>query len=100
VQVLKKTGDYISSMQQKIAKHQEEIQDLKSQNLQLEVSLLTHQFSISFLFASILLASRVRTSSLRSAFLLISLYLFSHCKHFIGLKSQNLQLEVSLPKNR
>jgi len=38
-QVLKKTGDYISSMQQKIAKHQEEIQDLKSQNLQLEAQI-------------------------------------------------------------
>jgi cell division protein FtsB len=37
LQVLKKTGDYISQMQQKIAKHQEEIQDLKNQNTQLEV---------------------------------------------------------------
>lgn len=38
-QVLKKTGDYISTMQQKIAKHQEEIQDLKNQNLQLEAQI-------------------------------------------------------------
>jgi hypothetical protein len=67
VQVLKKTGDYISSMQQKIAKHQEEIQDLKSQNLQLEVSLSkidSSSDSLSYsLQACILLASRVRTSS-------------------------------------
>jgi hypothetical protein len=66
VQVLKKTGDYISSMQQKIAKHQEEIQDLKSQNLQLEVSLPKNRFILGFFllfFASILLASRARPSS-------------------------------------
>jgi len=35
-QVLKKTGDYISSMQQKIAKHQSEINELKNQNTELE----------------------------------------------------------------
>ena len=35
--VLKKTGDYISQMQQKISKHQTEISDLKTQNAELEV---------------------------------------------------------------
>ena len=35
--MLKKTGDYISSMQQKIAKHQSEINELKNQNTELEV---------------------------------------------------------------
>ena len=42
VQVLKKTGDYISQMQNKIAKHQTEIEDLKKQNAQLEVK--TNEF--------------------------------------------------------
>jgi hypothetical protein len=46
--VLKKTGDYIASMQQKIAKHQEEIQDLKSQNSQLEVSSRAFSYSSSW----------------------------------------------------
>jgi len=35
-QVLKKAGDYISSMQNKVAKHQTEIEDLKKQNAQIE----------------------------------------------------------------
>eukprot|EP00088_Acartia_fossae_P000734 TRINITY_DN10294_c0_g2_i1.p1 TRINITY_DN10294_c0_g2~~TRINITY_DN10294_c0_g2_i1.p1 ORF type:complete len:264 (+),score=87.65 TRINITY_DN10294_c0_g2_i1:82-873(+) len=38
-QVLKKTGDYISQMQNKIAKHQTEIEDLKKQNAQLETQI-------------------------------------------------------------
>jgi Max protein len=38
-QVLKKTGDYISQMQNKIAKHQTEIEDLRKQNSQLEVQI-------------------------------------------------------------
>jgi len=38
-QVLKKTGDYISQMQNKIAKHQTEIEDLKKQNAQLEAQI-------------------------------------------------------------
>jgi len=38
-QVLKKTGDYISQMQNKIAKHQTEIEDLKKQNSQLEMQI-------------------------------------------------------------
>jgi len=38
-QVLKKTGDYISQMQVKIAKHQTEINDLKETNAQLEAQI-------------------------------------------------------------
>jgi len=38
-QVLKKTGDYISHMQKKIASHQDEIKDLKSQNANLEAQI-------------------------------------------------------------
>jgi len=38
-QVLKKTGDYIAHMQKKINIHQDEIKELKNQNLQLEAQI-------------------------------------------------------------
>ncbi|XP_023320666.1 uncharacterized protein LOC111695532 [Eurytemora carolleeae] len=63
-QVLKKTGDYISQMQQKISKHQSEISDLKTQNAELEAQIRAMEKAKTTFGSSLLRSDSILSSDI------------------------------------
>jgi Max protein len=63
-QVLKKTGDYISQMQTKISKHQNEISDLKTQNAELEAQIRAMEKAKTSFGSSLLRSDSILSSDI------------------------------------